>query len=64
MVRRTTSSDAARGLAGDFAREGQGLVEYALILTLLAMALVGVVYGYGGVIDQLYQFIIAGFPAV
>jgi len=35
--------------------EGQGLVEYALIILLVSVALVGAVTAFGGALSGLYQ---------
>lgn len=40
--------------------EGQGLTEYALIILLFAIALVGAVTGFGDALVALYGQIIAG----
>jgi Flp pilus assembly pilin Flp len=44
------------------AHEGQGLVEYALIILLVAVATVAVLGGFGGAVNVLYEFINAGLP--
>jgi pilus assembly protein Flp/PilA len=39
--------------------EGQGLVEYALIILLVSVALVGALTAFGGALSGLYQQAIA-----
>ena len=41
--------------------EGQGLVEYALILILVAMAVVGVLAVFGRDIEQVYENVVKMF---
>ena len=41
--------------------EGQGLVEYALIIALVSIALVGALQALAGGIDGVFQTIIAAF---
>jgi Flp pilus assembly pilin Flp len=43
-------------------REGQGLVEYALILLLVAVAAVGAVSAFGTALIGLYATIVSGLP--
>ena len=50
---RRSKSVVAR-LAGE---EGQGLVEYALVLLFVAVALVGAVGAFGGGLDARYEAI-------
>ncbi len=42
--------------------EGQGLVEYALIILFIAVALVGVVTQFGAIVLNFYTGINSGFP--
>jgi len=42
----------SRGLRNE---EGQGLVEYALIILLVAVVLVGALTSFGGALSGLYQ---------
>ena len=42
--------------------EGQGLVEYALIILLIAIATIGIVGGYGSAVEGLYQYILTNLP--
>jgi pilus assembly protein Flp/PilA len=51
-IRRSTSAVAR--LAGE---EGQGLVEYALVLLFVAVALVGALTGFGSSLSGQYQAI-------
>lgn len=44
------------------AKDGQGLVEYALILLLIAIALVGALTALGKDLDAAYQRIAAAIP--
>jgi len=41
---------------------GQTLVEYALVILLVAVALVGVLGAFSGQLDQAYQTASAAFP--
>lgn len=41
--------------------EGQGLVEYALILTLVALVVVGALGAFGTGVYSLYSTIVANF---
>ena len=42
----------SRGIRSE---EGQGLVEYALIILLVAVALVGALTSFGGALSGIYQ---------
>ncbi len=42
--------------------EGQGLVEYALIILFIAIVLVAVLLIFGPTVGNLYSSIVAGFP--
>ena len=42
--------------------EGQGLVEYALILLLIAMAVVGALTLAGKTLNETYQYIVSQIP--
>jgi Flp pilus assembly pilin Flp len=44
-----------RHLLSDDATEGQGLVEYALIITLIALAVVAMLAVLGGGVISIYQ---------
>jgi Flp pilus assembly pilin Flp len=44
--------------------KGQGLVEYALILLLLALAVIVVLGTFGLEVNNWYQAVIDGFPDV
>ena len=44
-----------RHLLPDDATEGQGLVEYALIITLIALAVVATLASLGGGVVHIYQ---------
>jgi Flp pilus assembly pilin Flp len=43
--------------------EGQGLVEYSLILLLAAVAVASAVLGYGGGLDTKYREIVSVIPS-
>jgi Flp pilus assembly pilin Flp len=58
---RRTICRATRPLVAE-PHEGQGLVEYALIILLIAIATVGVVGGYGSAVDGLYTYILSNLP--
>jgi len=45
----------AMGVRGE---EGQGLVEYALIILLVSVVLVGALTAFGGALGGLYQKIV------
>jgi Flp pilus assembly pilin Flp len=55
-----------RGLAarwpGRGAHAGQGLVEYALILILVSIAVMSAISAFWTALDGLYQYIINGIP--
>jgi Flp pilus assembly pilin Flp len=38
--------------------KGQGMLEYAVILILVAAAVIAMVYIFGGAVANLYQYII------
>lgn len=42
--------------------EGQGLVEYALIILLVALPIIVVLGQYGGAVSALYQGIVDDLP--
>jgi pilus assembly protein Flp/PilA len=44
------------------AEDGQGLVEYALIIMLIALVLIAVVTLFGTQLSTTYSQIAAGFP--
>ncbi|MEA3406786.1 MAG: Flp family type IVb pilin [Chloroflexota bacterium] len=44
------------------AREGQSLVEYGLILFLVAVAVVGALTALGISVQGLYQFVVGEWP--
>jgi pilus assembly protein Flp/PilA len=50
----------ARGLASD--NEGQGLTEYAIIIGVVAVALVGVLIVLEGGVSGLFNTVINSFP--
>ena len=64
--------DAVRRLRGDLGvavqrlagEEGQGLVEYGLILLLVAIGVVGAVGGFGFGLAARYGAIVASMPNV
>ena len=49
-------------MAADQAQEGQGLVEYSLILVLIAVVVVLVLALYGDSLANYYQFAINELP--
>ena len=51
---------AARRLTG---QEGQGLVEYSLILLFVAVALVGALVTLGGSLSSQYASFVSMFPS-
>jgi Flp pilus assembly pilin Flp len=63
-VRRALS--ILRAVAGErFGRtEGQGLVEYSLILLFIAVGLVGALVGFGSSLSSEYAAIVSAFPSV
>jgi pilus assembly protein Flp/PilA len=42
--------------------EGQGLIEYGLILVLIAIAVVALVAVFGGQVEELYSEITSKWP--
>jgi Flp pilus assembly pilin Flp len=62
MIETVRRSVGTVGLLAHRRQAGQGLVEYSLILILVAMAVVGTVYGYGSAVQELYQFILDNWP--
>jgi Flp pilus assembly pilin Flp len=52
--------DAGWRLAGE---EGQGLVEYCLVLLLVAVGLVGALSTFGSGLNVQYQSIVSAFPS-
>ena len=44
------------------AEDGQGLVEYGLILVLIAIAVVALVTVFGGQVKSYYSKIVSEFP--
>jgi Flp pilus assembly pilin Flp len=51
---------AARRLAGE---EGQGLVEYSLVLLFVAVAIVGALVSFHGGLSSEYTSIVSIFPS-
>ena len=52
-----------KNFLGKFSREeGQGLVEYALILLLIAMAVIGALKLFGTTLYETYEFINSQIP--
>jgi Flp pilus assembly pilin Flp len=47
---------------GRGAHAGQGLVEYALILILVSIAVMSAISAFWTALDGLYQYIINGIP--
>jgi pilus assembly protein Flp/PilA len=44
--------------------EGQGLVEYAIIIMLLALVVVGAVAFFGGALENFYYYIRDNIPRI
>ena len=61
MVKAFFARDASRaGVSGHGAAEGQGLVEYALILVLISVAAIGVLGALGVRINEVFATILTG----
>jgi endonuclease-3 len=56
------SSKEVRGMSGEERKRGQGMVEYAIILSLVALVIVAVLSLLGPYVGNIFSDLVAGFP--